>query len=249
MSKKFRETLVGIFIVAGIIIFVMLYTWLSGQFSLRNTYDITIYFTDVVGLKTGDPVTVYGLERGKVKSLEIDSNMVKVIVALDRSVTLPKDSKIAIRSLTYVGSDRFVRIIPGSSEETAEVYYGLNESLDLESMATGLDSVIAVIRNLKMDDLSKIAQDLSRDIDKNIKELTEIVKSPTEKIEHVVEKVEDVVVKLDSLSMLFKGDGTVGKLLTSDDLYEEIRETNQSLKALIEDIKENPKKYINIKVF
>jgi len=116
-------------------------------------------------------------------------------------------------------------------------------------MATGLDSVIAVIKHLKMDNLGKIAEDLSRNIDKNIKELTDIVKGPTEKIERVVEKVEDVVVKLDSLSLLFKGDGTVGKLLTSDDLYEEIRETNQSLKALIEDIKENPKKYINIKVF
>jgi len=249
MSKKFRETLVGFFVIAGIIIFIVLYTWLSGQFSLRNTYDITIYFPDVVGLKTGDPVTVYGLEKGKVKSLEIDSGGVKVVVALNRDVILPKDSKIAIRSLTYVGSDRFVRIIPGSSEETAEVYSGFNESLDLESMATGLDSVIAVIKHLKMDNLGKIAEDLSRNIDKNIKELTDIVKGPTEKIERVVEKVEDVVVKLDSLSLLFKGDGTVGKLLTSDDLYEEIRETNQSLKALIEDIKENPKKYINIKVF
>jgi len=49
--------------------------------------------------------------------------------------------------------------------------------------------------------------------------------------------------------MLVKGDGSVGKLLKSDELYEEIRATNQALKALIQDINENPKKYLQIKVF
>jgi phospholipid/cholesterol/gamma-HCH transport system substrate-binding protein len=58
-----------------------------------------------------------------------------------------------------------------------------------------------------------------------------------------------VVEELDSLIMLLKGDGAIGKLLTSDELYEEVRQTNLALKDLLEDIKENPKRYINIKVF
>jgi len=248
MGKQFRETFVGIFIIAGIILFIVLYTWLSGRLSLRNTYDVIVYFDDVTGLRVGDPVAVYGIEKGKVKSLEIDSSMIRAVLAIDRDIVLPKDSKITVRSISYVGSDRYVKVTPGSAEEIADIYYGFNESLDLESMATQFDSLVVMIKNIAPDeiDLNKIAAKLSRSIDRNIRLLTETVKEPTDKFEHLVEKLDSLSTLM---STLISGDGTVGKLLKSDELYEELRQTNQSLQDLVEDIKENPKKYINIKVF
>jgi len=248
MGKQFRETFVGIFIIAGIILFIVLYTWLSGRLSLRNTYDVIVYFDDVTGLRVGDPVAVYGIEKGKVKSLEIDSSMIRAVLAIDRDIVLPKDSKITVRSISYVGSDRYVKVTPGSAEEIADIYYGFNESLDLESMATQFDSLVVMIKNIAPDeiDLNKIATKLSRSIDRNIRLLTETVKEPTDKFEHLVEKLDSLSTLM---STLISGDGTVGKLLKSDELYEELRQTNQSLQDLVEDIKENPKKYINIKVF
>jgi phospholipid/cholesterol/gamma-HCH transport system substrate-binding protein len=83
---------------------------------------------------------------------------------------------------------------------------------------------------------------LTADISKSIQLLSLMMKSP-------VDKIETLVMRLDSLSMLVKGDGTIGKMLKSDELFEEIRETNGALKALIEDINQNPKKYLQIKVF
>jgi len=248
MGKQFRETFVGIFIIAGIILFIVLYTWLSGRLGLRNTYDVIVYFDDVTGLRVGDPVAVYGIEKGKVKSLEIDSSMIRAVLAIDRDIVLPKDSKITVRSISYVGSDRYVKVTPGSAEEIADIYYGFNESLDLESMATQFDSLVVMIKNIAPDeiDLNKIAAKLSRSIDRNIRLLTETVKEPTDKFEHLVEKLDSLSTLM---STLISGDGTVGKLLKSDELYEELRQTNQSLQDLVEDIKENPKKYINIKVF
>ncbi len=248
MSKQFRETMVGIFIIAGIILFILLYTWLSGRIGLRNTRDVVVYFDDVTGLRIGDPVTVYGIEKGKVKSLEIDGSMIRAVLALDRNIVLPTDSKIAIRSISYVGSDRYVRITPGSSEETADVYYGRSEALDLESMVNQFDSLFIMIKNIDPEDfdLNKVAMRLSRSIDKNVKRLTEMMKEPTGKFEHLVDKLDSLSTLM---STLISGDGTVGKLLKSDELYEEAKQTNQSLRELIEDIKENPKKYINIKVF
>jgi ABC-type transporter Mla subunit MlaD len=244
MVRHLKDTLVGIFIIAGIVLFIVLYTWLSGRISLRNTYDVIVYFDDVTGLRIGDPATVYGLEKGKVKLLKVDQNKVKTTIALDKSILLSEDSKIVIRSVSYVGSDRFVKIVPGRAENKAVVFQGYNETLDLESMVNQFDSLMIIIRSLKPEelDLSKIAKKLSQNIDKNIGQLTEMVKGPTDKIENLV-------VRLDSLSQLIEGDGTIGKLLKSDELYEEVRETNQALKNLIEDIKENPKKYINVKVF
>ncbi|UCG90984.1 MAG: hypothetical protein JSV97_07805, partial [candidate division WOR-3 bacterium] len=114
--------------------------------------------------------------------------------------------------------------------------------LDLESLGTQFDSLIATFENFKLPDIDKAVAKLSHSINQNIQGLSELVKGPTDKIERLV-------VRLDSLSMLLEGEGTVGKLLRKDDLYEEVRETNQALRDLIVDIKENPKKYITIKVF
>ena len=243
MGRQLKETLVGVFIVAGVIVFVLLYTWLSGRLGFRNTYEVAVYFDDVSGLRVGDPVTVFGIEKGKIKSLQIDGDSVRAVIALDRDIILPDDSKIAIRSVNYLGTDRYVKINPGKDKEVSSIFHGVNETLDLESMATQFDSLIIAFKNLKLPDFDKALTQLSSSINKNIQGLSEMVKGPTDKIE-------GLIIRLDSLSMLLEGNGTIGKLLKSDDLYEEIRGTNRSLKDLIEDIKENPQKYIPpVKIF
>lgn len=242
MARQLKETIVGVFLVVGIIIFIVLYTWLSGRIGFRNTYEVIAYFDDVSGLKVGDPVMVYGLEKGKIKSLEIDGDSVRSVIALDRDIILPQDSRIAIRSTNYLGADRYIRITLGKDEDVSSHFHGFNETLDLESLAAQFDSLITTFENFKLPDLDKVVAQLSRSINKNIQGLSELVKGPSDKIERLV-------VRLDSLSMLLEGEGTVSRLLKSDDLYEEVRETNQALKDLIVDIKENPKKYITIKVF
>lgn len=244
MVKQVKATFVGIFIIVGIILFVLLYTWFSGRLGLRNTYDLVVMFDDVLGLRIGDPVMIYGMEKGKVKDLKIDQNKIRSVLAIDRDILIPEDSKISIKSISMLGADRYVKIVPGSSDKTASTYYGTGGGLDLEAFGVQLDSLMLVIKNFKLGDfdLNKIATKLTRDMNKNLEALTEAVKGPAEKIEHLS-------VRLDSLAALLGGDGTVGKLMKSDELYEEVRQTNQALKSLVEDIKENPDRYINVKVF
>ncbi|UCG30495.1 MAG: MCE family protein [candidate division WOR-3 bacterium] len=242
MTKGLRETFVGIFVVVGVIVFIALYTWLSGKMFFSNTYDVRVYFGDVEGLRAGDPVLVYGIEKGKVKSLRIDSNQVEVILAMDRDVHLPDDTKISIRAVSYIGADKYVKVTPGTSDKTSDVYYGTGSSLDLEALGSQLDSLITTFGKIEIPDLDEALRNLSTDLSRSLDRLLSIFKEP-------VDKIDVLATRLDSLSMLLKGDGTVGRLLKSDELYEELRETNLALKALIEDINENPKKYINIKVF
>jgi phospholipid/cholesterol/gamma-HCH transport system substrate-binding protein len=242
MYRRFTETLVGIFIIVSIVVFVMLYAWLSGSVGFRNTTGIVVYFNDVTGLRVGDPVMIYGLEKGKVKSLKIEQGKVMTVLAIEREIMIPEDSDISIRSLSLMGGDRYVRIVPGNATTVASVYYGYNTNFDLESLAMQFDSLLILIKDIELPDFNKIAAEFSRKLDKATQQLSNMFEGPSEKIE-------DLVIRLDSLSLQFKGNGTVGKLLKSDELYEEVRETNQALKELITDIKENPKKYINIKVF
>jgi phospholipid/cholesterol/gamma-HCH transport system substrate-binding protein len=46
-----------------------------------------------------------------------------------------------------------------------------------------------------------------------------------------------------------RGEGTLGKLVNDDKLYNDVNSSVQSLKALIEDIKKNPKKYLKLEIF
>ena len=58
---------------------------------------------------------------------------------------------------------------------------------------------------------------------------------------------------LESLSQLLddinKEKGTIGMLMKDKKLYNELEATLQETKELIKDIKENPKRYINIRIF
>jgi phospholipid/cholesterol/gamma-HCH transport system substrate-binding protein len=51
------------------------------------------------------------------------------------------------------------------------------------------------------------------------------------------------------LTLAQNGNGTVGKLLTDSLLYSDLRHSVQRLDSLIADIKANPRKYINLKIF
>ena len=46
-----------------------------------------------------------------------------------------------------------------------------------------------------------------------------------------------------------QGDGSVGKLLNDDALYESLVQASSDLAALLADIKAHPSRYVNISVF
>lgn len=244
--------MVGIFIIVGIVLFIVLYIWLSGRISLRNTYDVTVYFSDVEGLRVGDPVMILGLEKGQVKSMAIDSADVKTVLAIDRSIRLAKDTKISIRALSYVGADKYIRITPGADTQIATEFRGMSEALNLESIGSKIDSIVQVFKGLDVNAFSDVAADLSGSIKTDVTRFVDMMKKPTTRLGDVLDRTEQTIAHIDSLTMLMQGSGTLGRLAQSDELYRDLQETNNALKDLLADIQENPGKYIkhlNIKMF
>jgi len=242
MSKQFRNAIVGAFIIVGVIVFIILYTWLSGKIGMMNSYDVKVYFSDVAGLQIGDPVMLYGLNKGKVKKMKIDHNRVVVILSMERSILLPFDSRFAICSFSYLGPDRYVKVTPGCADSIPPYYVGISETPDIESITMRLDSLLINIKDFTPDEMNKFIKEIST-------ETKTALRNFNKAISYSSNKIDDLSAQFDTLSNLVRGSGTVGRLLTSDELYEELRQTNKALKELVEDIKANPKKYLEIKVF
>ena len=70
----------------------------------------------------------------------------------------------------------------------------------------------------------------------NMNRLSSRLDSLRATIQHVTTKVD-------------RGQGTLGKLVNDDKLYNDLNTTITSLKVLIEDIKANPKKYLKVEIF
>jgi len=51
------------------------------------------------------------------------------------------------------------------------------------------------------------------------------------------------------LKKINRGEGSAGLFVNNDSLYNNLNKTTEDLDILIKDIKENPKKYINVSVF
>jgi len=63
-------------------------------------------------------------------------------------------------------------------------------------------------------------------------------------------ELQNVVTRFDTItSALENGEGSMGKLLTDEQLYENLKGASKQLEELLEDVKLNPKRYLHISVF
>ena len=117
MKKYSMETIVGIFIVIGLLC-VGYMTVKLGKISLfgDEMYVLNARFTSVSGLKVGSPVEILGILAGKVEKLEIDheKQMALVRLRIKQGTKVYDDAIASIKTAGLIG-DKFVKIDPGGS--------------------------------------------------------------------------------------------------------------------------------------
>ncbi len=115
MKKYSRETTVGLFMVVGLV-FVAYMAVKLGQVSLfgEDAYMINARFQKVTGLRTGNPVTMFGLRIGTVTALEIDqeNQMAVVRMKIKNGIRIYGDAIAAIKTEGLIG-DKYVDIDAG----------------------------------------------------------------------------------------------------------------------------------------
>src|SRR5437773_12148383 len=74
MELSYKEEVgVGALVVAGLIAFTIFMFWLTGRSITSKGVPVPVEFKNVSGLKSGDPVRVSGVKKGRVAGVRLDS--------------------------------------------------------------------------------------------------------------------------------------------------------------------------------
>src|ERR1041384_4882979 len=114
MDKKKVNLKVGITVIISVLILLYGVAFLK-QFRLDlHENDLSVYFENTNGLKEGDPVSVNGVAKGKVKTIALQGDSVKVDFTLSKDVELKKDYTVQVAMIELM-SGKQVLISPGRS--------------------------------------------------------------------------------------------------------------------------------------
>ena len=97
---------------------------------------------------------------------------------------------------------------------------------------------------------SQTTKRLTTDREAQLKHAFEDFASGAEKMDRLAGRLDSLRAALQSVTgKLDSGKGTLGKLLNDDKLYQDVSGASASIKALVDDIKANPKKYFKVEIF
>lgn len=97
---------------------------------------------------------------------------------------------------------------------------------------------------------SQTTRRLTADRETELKGALQDFASAADKMDRLAGRLDSLRATLQSVTgKLDSGKGTLGKLVNDDRLYQDVSAATQSIKALIEDIRANPKKYFKVEIF
>ena len=198
-SDVFAETVVGVFMVAVLALLAYFTIVISGVDILvgREKVPVAVEFEDVGGLKDRDSVMYRGMKVGVIDSIDLGGSKVKMTARIDVNVVLREKYRISVASFSLLGGSYLLL------EE------GEGERIPLEGTVFKGEPPMDWMR-----DLGRIANSVSQITSGG--ELRDIVTN----VQSVASKLAQVLARVE------RGEGTIGKLLSSDDsVYQNLKET------------------------
>jgi phospholipid/cholesterol/gamma-HCH transport system substrate-binding protein len=211
-GKSKLELKVGSFVFAGLVILVIFVLYIGDFKNTMSTYRVNFTFNFINGVKVGSPVRFAGVDVGEVKLLNFifpvkgEKPKVQMVAIITKSIRIPVDSQVWVNTLGILG-EKYIEIMPGKDF--------VNVVPDNGTMV-GNDP-------FAMQEFGEMAKSLVTKLD-----------STLTGINGVADSVKTLTLNLDDgVTRIKNGEGTVGKLMYRDDLYNELED-------LVGDVKRNP---------
>ncbi len=177
------EVKVGVTIIIAIIFFVGMMVILKNVSIHEKGYRINVHMNDAAGILKGDPVSIAGVQVGRVENIWLENNQVFMRLWINNKYKLSKDSRAFIKTLSVMG-EKYIAIQPGNSTTF------LQEGDTIQGMATGDVTKIAadaqpIILNLKkiVRQLNKVLNDTAK---QNIRQTLYNVQQLSKNLDSVV---------------------------------------------------------------
>lgn len=250
------EAKLGLFVLVALLLLAYL-TFQAGEFEWikEKGYVIDVLFDSVGGLDLKSPVRIAGVQVGKVDKIELENGKARVSLRIYPDIKIPKGAKAGIKSTGLMG-EKYVEVIPGEEAgvvgERERIIQGA-PSADLDKLVSELSTIAEDIRGITgalknvlgteesqdaLKETVKNIRELSRNLNalvnvnkdafsstmKNFQEFSAMLKSDTPQL----------IAKLNSIAdKIEKGEGTIGKLITDDKVYENLNETLTGIKDYV----------------
>lgn len=248
----------GIFVIVIIAILIGAWIWLARIQFRGKGQEVLVHFPDVSGLKVNDPIKVWGVEKGNVKAIEFTREYIEVTLFLEKDVRVYTDAYAKILDVAMISGTKYIALEPGRSgiplsPDTpipGEASLGIPLSM-IGDLGAQFGAILSVVEST--DIISSLGSTL-QNLEETTKHLSQIVKENQSDLRITINdlrltanKIGKTTSNADSLLLSIKrGEGTLGKLVTSDSLYQELNSTLISIRELAEDIKANPRRYLKI---
>ncbi len=298
--KITREVKTAILVISGILLFIYLFNYLKGNDILDSSRTYYAIYDNVEGLAPSTPVTINGLNVGKVQEIsftEDGSGKLLVKLVVEEEFDFSKNSEAQLYEAGLIGG-KAIAIIPAfdNAENAVKGTYlkgtvkvGLSELVNqrltplqekLETTFVSADSLLTNINSVFDDrtkaNLKNSIAELNTTISsfKNTSEsLNDLVSRNKSNLESTLNNVENISGNLSKITdsiaksnlaetiqslqstisnfnnILIKienGEGSIGKLMQDEGLYNNLEGATKEMEALLKDIKLHPKRYFRI---
>jgi phospholipid/cholesterol/gamma-HCH transport system substrate-binding protein len=139
MKKYTMETIVGIFVVFGLLC-VGYMTVKLGKVNILgdNSYSLVAKFTTVAGLRIGSPVNILGIDVGRVERITMDQENQKAVVEIriKKNIKVYDDAIASIKTEGLIG-DKHLSIDPGGGGNLLQpngVITDTQAAMDIEAL-------------------------------------------------------------------------------------------------------------------
>lgn len=290
-----QELRVGLLVIMAVVIFTLGMFWLSGRrIGGPTTVIVPVRFTNVAGLRAGDPVQTSGVKVGRVANVVLQGvGDVMVYLEVNRDQRPHVDAQALVASADFFGA-KYIDYVPGASPEllrerqvitgtrevavteaaanlttrASDALAGVQTLLSQQTAEDIHNTLVAVERTLNV--IAKIGEgptinetqqtlqavqhlaarldstfgspDLRKSINQ-MDEVTQSMKEMTDGLSTTTNALGSILVKID------KGEGMIGKAVNDSTLHGDLHEVLVSLRKLLDDVRERPGRYVNVKVF
>jgi phospholipid/cholesterol/gamma-HCH transport system substrate-binding protein len=253
MVKLSPEAKVGIFVIIGVFILVYMSLRVGGvKLGRGKGYEITVKFDNVAGLDKDAPVTVGGVEIGRVGDILLEDYKAKLVLRIHPEAVVRKDFTALIKTKGLLG-ERYVELIPGSPDappmQDGDEIIRTTTYTDPERLVTQLseiaDDVKGVTKSLNVVLAGEKGEETLENIVTNIETITTNLNKAITTFNRTVSKNEEkfgsLVNNLEAFSQVLNKSGTrmvenLEKVTVS--LDEVIRENRMNLRESLANLRE-----------